>query len=182
MLVFSCSDSYFLFSLEIAPDKTRVGVIPSALIPPISTIPPVLHLNDTSMSQGTVHSAVDSLELSVQTGQREMALSLMTAIKLIETQGRVKIPKMILMAVYGESQNQHQVKLAAAVAEHYKIHIFTLGFGPKYANDVVSDPALEELEFLAKDGNSMFRQPVFTDIASSDLSKAICEGRFQLML
>ena len=165
---------FLCFSLDISSDKTRVAVISSAGSISIS-------LDNSSMSQASVHSAIDSL-VSPSSPEREMASSLNVATNMLKNEGRNNVPKFILMAVFGESGNQNYAKFAAAFAQHSGIHVFTWGFGAAYADNGVLGDAGKELRFFAKDGASAFKQPdINDDVTSSDVSKAICDGRFQLL-
>ena len=182
-LEFSClhltpmiNSLYILFfSLDIAPGSTRVAVIASA-----GQVPVALHLNNTSMSQAVVHAAIDSLVLSSPPQLREMAYPLQAATAMLNEDGRSSLPKFILMAVFGESENPIRSKYRAAFAAQNSVDvdIFTWGFGVNYGS---TGPALAELEFVAKDGDSSFTQPDFTtDISSSAVSAAVCDCKFKI--
>ena len=163
-----------LYSLDIAPGSTRVAVIPS-----VGQVPFALNFTDASMSQATVHAAIDSLVLS-SSSLREMADPLQAATTMLKVYGRSNVPKFILMAVFGESENPIRSKYSAAFAAQNSVDvdIFTWGFGANYGS---SGPALAELEFVAKDGDSSFTQPDFTtDISSSAVSDAVCDCKFKL--
>ena len=164
---------FLCFSLDISSDKTRVAMISSAGSISIS-------LDNSSMSQASVHSAIDSLA-SPSSPKREMASSLKVATNMLKNEGRDNVPEFMLMAVFGESGSQNYAKYTAALAQHSGIHVFTWGFGAAYADNGVLGDAGKELGFLAKDGASVFKQPDLNDVTSSEVSKAICDGRFQLL-
>lgn len=157
------------FSLDIGPNKIRVGLVPSGGFTGSVPLPsPLTHLNDTNMTQDAIKSAIDTLALVPF--PRSLAVAMGTAVPLVQNEGRDGVPKLMLLVTYGTSENQFQTKVAAAVGVHSGIDAIAVGVGPNYD--------LGELTVIAKDASSIVTTSLFTTLSSLDLSTPLCSGRF----
>ena len=155
--------------MDIGPNTIRVAVGPIGSL----TFPnEMTHLNDATMSVGTVTASINNLIAGAT--ERNLASAIGAGINIFQQESSVGmgIPKLMVVVTHGPSKSFLETKLAAGVAVITGIDTIAVGVG--------SNIDQTELNFIAKDSNHVVTMSSFTGLAALDISERLCQGRFSV--